>query len=483
MENDIIDRGYVERELARYRIPGMGLAAIRDGKVLFCSGYGYRDVEKRLPITGDTEWGIASCSKSFTSLLVGMLADEGLFGLDQPVQEYLPDFRMYDAAATKLCTLRDMLTHRTGLGGYDALWVDDLTRADLWARLRYLKPNKPFRGAVQYSNLMYIMAGHVCEKMTGQSWEELVRERIFLPLGMTRTNTSIRGLQQSGDYAQPYWQGATGPFRVENWNVELGGPAASINSTLHDMLKWVQFHIAGGVTPAGRRLIKCATLDELHTPQVPYQLWSWAFPEVQPIGSYAMGWWNDMYRGFPMYAHTGEIEGYTTVQCVLPREKLGIVLFNNLHKPCILPQLAVLYPLLDRLLGLSFIDWSTRLYAERTNYGHMLEDWRVDLMGTQAPSAALSHTPEAYVGTYANPGHGDIRIVREGADFFCVYRGVRQPMEHWHYDIFRVPHIKMDTLLVTAPLGFHTSLADGSVDGFEFRLYEQVGPIFFTRKL
>lgn len=478
---EVISREYVESELARYKTPGMGVGVIQDGKVVFAKGFGYQDMSTVAPITENTQWGIASCTKSFTATLCGMLADEGYFTLEQPIREYLPDFQMYDPVATKLCTLKDMLCHRTGLGGYDAVWADNCTREDLWRRLRYLRPNASFRGLVQYNNLIYTMAGHVCEKVTGLSWDQLVQERIFAPLGMNDSNTSIVDLMKSSDFAQPYWPTDEGPVPVDNWNVDLGAPAAAINSTINDMLKWLQFNLDDGVVN-GKRLIKKETLEEIHTAQVRYKLWPWDFPENPPMAGYALGWYNDVYRGIPVYWHIGEIEGYGTMMAVLPRQKTGIVLFNNLHAPDVLIQCSVMDTIIDNLLGLTPGNWAERYYAQRNNYGYMLGDWRCDLMGVdQVKGTSLSHDLKSYVGEYYEPGHGTIKIFQKDDGLGMIYRGVEQPMKHYHYDVFKVSCIKMDTLVVTAPLSFRTNSRDGSIDGFEFKLYPQVEPILFKR--
>ncbi len=482
MGKEIISDELVLKQLEQYRFPGMGVGVIKDGKVLLCKGYGYRDLESRLPITENTQWGIASCSKAFTATLAGILSDEGVIDLDRPIKGYLPDFRMYDSFASAQCTLRDMLCHRTGLGGYDALWCDEgLTREDLWKRLRYLKPNMPFRSVPQYSNLIYAMAGHVMEKVTGRTWDDLIKEKLFEPIGMTNSNTSVDDMLKSPDFATPYWQSEKGPVRIKNWNVDLGGPAASVNSTLSDMLKWLQFNIDGGVTKDGRRLLSEETHRLIHTPQVPYRIWPWDFPEVPPVGQYAMGWYDDVYRGYPLYFHIGEIEGYGTMQWVLPGQKLGIVVFNNIHKPCVLIETAVAWSIIDSVLGLPAVNWADRLYEQRNNYGNLLEHWALDLTsGDSAEEAPLSHKQEDYAGIYENPGHGPIRISFGKDGWICEYRGVNQKMEHCFYDTFRVPDVKMDTLLVTAPLTFIAG-DDGQIDRFEFRLYPQVDPIIFKK--
>ena len=494
---DVISREYVEAELKRYKFPGMGIGVIKDGKVMMSEGFGYKDIEKKTKITGDTQFGIASCSKSFTATLIGMLVDRGLLGWEQPIREYLPDFRMYDPHATELCSIKDMLCHRTGLGGYDAPWfgANIESREVLWERLRYMKPSAPFRSQIQYSNIIYTIAGHIAERLTGKTYEQLLKEMIFEPLGMTRSNATMEQMLADGDHATPYWQGkdttlsgaelywksSEGPYKIKSWNTDLGAPAAGINSTVNDMLKWLQFQLDDGIVN-GERLISHESMEEIHLQHVRYHLWQWRFDEVPPMGGYALGWYNDVYRGHYLYWHLGEIEGYGTMQFVLPRDNLGIVVFNNIQKPDVLIQLSVVYSIIDHVLGLSEIDWSSRMWEQRENYGHMLEDWRIDMAGDSCvKDTRISHDLDAYTGKYYEPGHGIIEIIREGDSLKCLYRGVKQDMIHMHYDVFKVPDVKQDTLLYTCPINFLTNAQDGSIDRFEFKLYTQIGPLVFER--
>ena len=169
------------------------------------------------------------------------------------------------------------------------------------------------------------------------------------------------------------------------------------------------------------------------------------------------------------------------MQWVLPGQKLGIVVFNNIHKPCVLIETAVAWSIIDSVLGLPAVNWADRLYEQRNNYGNLLEHWALDLTsGDSAEEAPLSHKQEDYAGIYENPGHGSIRISFGKDGWICEYRGVNQKMEHCFYDTFRVPDVKMATLLVTAPLTFIAG-DDGQIDRFEFRLYPQVDPIIFKK--
>lgn len=480
-KNEIISKEYVENELRRYHVPGLGLAVLKEGEALLCTGYGYRNLEQKTPITPKTQFGIASCSKSFTSAIIAMLVDQGYLSYDIPIKEIFPDFQLYDPVASQLCSIQDMLTHRTGIAGHDALWTDEIDRAELWKRLKYIQPNVTFRSKTQYSNLMYTIAGHIAEKITGISWDELVYKWIFEPLDMKYSNTSITKMLKAEDYAKPYWQGIEEPYPIDNWNVDLGGPAASINSCLEDMLKWIHFQMSEGEWN-GKRIISKDDLNKLHETHVPYHLWPWSYNEMPPVGGYGLGWFTDVYRGKDVVFHYGEIEGYCTLQAFLPKEKIGIVCFVNLHKPCTLILNSIWYTVMDNLLGLTAIDWSERFHNERGKYGFMYEHWDVNLLKKPPSEKTIpSHGIEEYLGCYHNPGYGSIRIVNEGNKLFAYYRNMRQSMEHYHYDTFKVLNIKMDTLLYTIPLTFITNPYSGEIDCFSVPLEPRVDPILFQR--
>ena len=479
---EVISKEYVENELARYKTPGMGVGVIRNGEVLFAGGFGYKDLETKERIDADTMWAIASCSKSFTGTLLGMLVDDGVLDFDRPIKEYLPDFKMYDAFATAECTLRDMMCHRTGLASYDAVWSDDTIkeRSELWRRLQYLKPNLPFRYKAQYNNYMVDMAAHVAEKVTGKSWDDMVTDRIFKPLGMTRSSTLVKYLNESENVCSGYWPGDDGPFKVAHWNSDVSAPAGGINSTINDMLKYLDFHLKRGVLPDGTRLMKEETMRDLHMQNIRYTLWPWRFDEVSPIGGYAMGWYNDNYRGEPMYWHLGEIEGFGTLQCCLPKSQIGIILYNNLQCPDILIQCSVLYTIIDNLLGFEPVDWSERMWSVRNIKGNMHGDWKLDLVGDAEAGHAPCHPLEDYVGTYGEPGHGVLDIELSEGKLYMTWRGFTQELLPLNYDVFRIPEVKMDTLLVNAPIYFHTDV-NGQICGFGFKIYDEVDPIEFVR--
>jgi len=197
----------VENSLKEYEVPGLAIGIVVDGQVIYSKGFGYRDLEAKKPVTPDTLFSIGSCTKAFTSFLAGTLIDQGLLEWDTQVLDVLPTFRLYDEYATRHMTLRDLLTHQSGMPRHDYMWYNSkLNRSQLMERLRYLEPASQLRERFHYNNLMYLTAGYLMEELSGKSWETLVSERIFTPLGMKKSNFTIEDMQSSSNYACPYLQ-------------------------------------------------------------------------------------------------------------------------------------------------------------------------------------------------------------------------------------------------------------------------------------
>lgn len=480
--SNIISREYVENELRTHNIPGMGIGVIKDGETLMAEGFGYADIEKKTAIDSQTLFGIASCTKSFTSAIIAILVDEGKLDYDTPIIEYLPDFRMYDEYTTKSCTLRDMLNHRTGLPGHDSLYVDEIDRAELFKRMRYIEPNAPMRTVTQYNNVVYTMIGYIAERITGETWDNLIKDWLLKPLGMTNTNTTIKALRESNNIAEPHWRMNGKINKIKNWDVSLGAPCAAINSCLDDMLKWLQFNLNMGEWN-GNQLISSQNMKEMHTAAVPFPMWSVDLDEVPPIQAYCMGWIADSYRGQDLVYHVGEIEGYCSLMAFLPKRNIGIMIMINNHNSSILIEQSIFYTILDNLLGLEpKKDWSLYFKNQIGKWGGFYLDEVIDLFtGEPIKDTHPSHDLDNYVGEYWNPGYGKITIQRDGNNLKGIYRGVEQPISHYHYDTFKMPNIKMDTLLVTAPLTFYTNPYTGEIDKFDIPLEPSVTPILFIK--
>ncbi len=478
---------FLPAEMEYWGIPGFSYGVMRDGKLLTSGGCGYRDVEKKLPATPETLYGVASCSKSFTSCLLAMLVDDGLLDFDVPIRHYIPEFALYDPFASEQVTLRDMLTHRTGLAGHDGMWPDPtIDNHEFMMRLRYLKPNMPFRTVTQYSNTIYSFCGHVAEVVTGDTWENLIRKRIFEPLGMNSSLLSAHEMYKQPNHAQGYWnwEDGKGAVPVAPWEMDVAGPACGVVSNIEDMLKWITLHINEGEFE-GKRLVSKKNMIDMHHPQAPMHMFPWRFPEIEPDGSYGMAWFVQYYRGRKYVWHTGEIEGFCTLEGFLPDENIGIMLAMNVHKPLNMPILAeTCYTVFDRLLGDGPTDWPARLHEWNGKYDAFYYHWDVDLFKGQpakVEGTALSHKLADYTGAFHDPGYGTLRIAEKDGGLVMHFKDMLVPMEYWHYDVFKAHRIKEDTTVLTAPVSYFVDPFSGGIAGFTLQMEPTVEPVVFNR--
>src|ERR1044071_240608 len=260
--------GFVEQVMKDWHVPGIAVAIVKDGRVVYAKGYGFRDVKKGLKVTPDTLFAIGSCSKSFTATSLAILNGEGKFYWDKPLRDYMPDFRLYDAYATNQMRPRDLVTHQSGLPRHDLVWYGSpLSRNELYERLRYLEQNKPLHAKYQYNNLMFMTAGVLIERLSGNSWEDFVRRRILDPIGMKNTNFSVKDAQKTADFSLPYGETNGEVKEISFRNIDAIGPAGSINSSVNEMTHWLMLQLGKGKYE-GKQIIAEKDLAEVHTPQI-----------------------------------------------------------------------------------------------------------------------------------------------------------------------------------------------------------------------
>jgi CubicO group peptidase (beta-lactamase class C family) len=470
--------GIIEAERQRFGLPGCAVAVVRGDEVLVARGFGTRDLAGERPVSKHTLFAIGSSTKAFTASLCGALVDDGLLEWDRPVRHYLPRLRMHDPVATELLTVRDMLSHRSGLPRHDLLWYgnEKLRRDDLVERLQHLQPNKTFRELWQYNNLMYVTAGYLAGELMGCSWEQAVRRRLLEPLGMGNTNFSVLESQQSPDHALPHAPTAEGLVEVPFRGLDLAGPAGSINSCVADMAKWAMAQVNGGVVD-GKQVISPAALKQLHAPTMVLgedptgAIW----PEAVNL-AYAMGWFVQTYRGHKVVHHGGDVDGFATMVALLPDERAGIVVLCNVD-PCGLRD-ALPYVVFDRLLGLDPLPWGER-YKEF--YDSLLGGFRAAAAHKKASAATAppSHPLDAYAGRYHHPGYGDVTISLDGDRLVPHFNDLQLRMEHIHYDTWgmHLPVPDHPPLDMTFETG-----AGGSVTALHIPLEATVEPIVFLRQ-
>src|SRR5262245_8844076 len=244
---------YAARVLKEYEVPGFAVAIVKDGKVALAKGYGVRKLGEPASVDEHTLFGIASNTKAFTSAALAMLVDEGKISWDDPVTKHLPTFQLYDPYVTREMTIRDLLTHRSGLGlgAGDLLWwpPTDYSREEIIRRFRFVKPATSFRSRYAYDNVLYMIAGQIIPAVTGKSWDDFIKERIFRALSMDESNTSVTAFRPGDNIATPHApvEGHIQPIKpIALDNV---GPAGSINSNVSDMSRWVMIQLFHGRVP------------------------------------------------------------------------------------------------------------------------------------------------------------------------------------------------------------------------------------------
>src|SRR5436190_2895678 len=313
----------VRRLMARDQIPGLAVGVVERGHLAFARGFGYRDVDKHLPVTPDTLFPLGSCSKAFTATAIALLADEGRIALDTPVRTYLPDFSLLDGVASATLTPRDLLTHKSGLPRHDLFWYQaPFSRDELYGRLRFLEPSGPPRTQWRYNSLMFVVAGRIVEKVSGESWERFVASRILVPLDMRRTLLSAEAMEADADHASPY---AIREGRVQKIPMLKGlsaiAPAGAVQTSVRDLARWLTFHATRSPGLLGEGLWR-----ELHRPQA--EMPAPDQPEVQHP-RYALGWIHESYRGHPLVVHNGSIDGFTVHLSFLPETGQGLIILMN----------------------------------------------------------------------------------------------------------------------------------------------------------
>jgi CubicO group peptidase (beta-lactamase class C family) len=473
---------FIAQTMKDWKVPGLALAVIQDGKVTLLKGYGYRDLEKQLPVTPNTLFAIGSITKSFTVTTLGMEMDEGKVDWDKPVRDYLPTFKLYTPELTEQVTIRDLITHRTGLPRHDLIWYSsDFSREDILSRLQYLEPSKPLRTTFQYNNLMFMTAGYIAGQLNGSSWEDAITQRVFKPLGMTGTNFSELETQNSADFGAPYRKGndlkaelKRIPFDEQCPNRCAMGPAGEINSNVTDMSKYLLFHMNHGKVD-GKQLLSENNSVQMQTPQM-------AIPGAPAFkengeGSYGMGFFISTYRGHKEVSHGGNIDGFSANLAFLPNEKIGVVVLTNLNGTPV-PSIVTMN-IYDCLLGLDQVPWNQRMLAAETGGKKSEQEAKDKGYSSRKLGTHPSHDLKDYAGDYSNPGYGTITIEPDGDAFKMTLNKVSRKLEHYHYDQFQVPADPLDQFEKMKVM-FITDL-DGDISSISMPLQPDVKDIVFTR--
>ena len=466
--------GFIEQVMKDWHVPGLAVAIVKDGRVVYAKGFGYRDVKKGLQVTPDTLFAIGSCSKAFTASALAILADEGKLDWDKPVRDYLPDFRLHDAYATAHIRPRDLVTHQSGLPRHDLVWYGSpLSRKEIFERLRHLEPSRPLHARYQYNNLMFLAAGVLIERLSGLTWEEFVRRRIFDPLGMKASNLSVRDSQKTPDFSLPYQEENGEVKEIPFRDIDAIGPAGSINSSVNEMTRWLLVQLGKGKFE-GRQVISEKGLGEVHTPQI-VAGGDLKYDESF-YSSYAMGWGVTSYRGHPALSHGGGIDGFTSAVRFLPKAQLGVVVLTNSSSPAsgLIASSAV-----DRALGLSEAPWAQRARDDAARAKEAQARAKAEDEAKRKKEAPPTHALKDYAGQFEHPAYQTLTITQEGEQLAFDLHGLTGKLKHYHYDVFQGAEGAAG--LAGTKLTFLMNRA-GEISGVSIALEPSVKEIVFTRR-
>jgi CubicO group peptidase (beta-lactamase class C family) len=425
-----------------WKVPGMAVAIIKNGQILLAKGYGVKEMGKPDPVDADTLFAIASNSKAFTAAAISILVDEGKLNWDDRVRNYLPYFRLYDPYVSNEIRIRDLLCHRSGLGTFsgDLLWyLTDYSAEEVVRRARFLAPQGVFRGDYGYSNLMFIAAGEVIRKVSGNSWSDFVSTRILEPLDMKRTLTSAKEISRSCNVASPH-SNLFGELSVFPWvSWEASAAAAGIISSANDMAKWIELQLRAGTAPAEEIFSEESNriMRTLHL-SLPVSSASRKLYPSTHFRGYGLGWSLFDYLGKKVVTHGGAYDGMFSRVALVPEENIGIVILTNGTTSL---QTALMYRFLDSFLSGEGEDWS-KVYLELARRRGEAKLQKVQkLKNRRSVGTSPSLEPGAYTGTYGGDLYGEAKVWLEDGKLVLQLQPAPEligDLTHWHYDTYRI---------------------------------------------
>lgn len=420
----------VEKTLKAFNVPGIAVAIVKDGKVIHAKGYGVKSILTKEKVDQNTLFGIASNSKAFTSAALAMLVDEGKINWDDKVIHYLPEFKMYNDYVTNEFTIRDLLTHRSGLGlgaGDLMIWPDgsDFTAKDIVHNLRYLKPVSAFRTKYDYDNLLYIVSGEIIHKVSGLSWADFIENRIMKPLEMKNSAGSWVRVKDTSNTIVPHVP-VDGKLKIiSRYKNQVFDAAAGIYSSADDMAKWVILQLQNGKygTEKNKTLFSEKEHTEMWTPQTIVPVKTVA-PYNTHFSAYGLGWFLSDVKGYKQVSHTGGLEGIVTQVTLIPELQLGIIVLTNQQSGAAFT--AITNTIKDSYLGIPSNDYVTLFSSrakEKEDSADKIADAVWKTVSENQKNKKLKIDFKKYTGTFRDEWLGEIEIwEKKGKLYFASKR-------------------------------------------------------------
>jgi CubicO group peptidase (beta-lactamase class C family) len=464
---------FVKKGLKDWELPGLAVVVVKNNKVIYKKGVGVKELGKPDPVDTQTIFACASTTKAMTATALGILVDEGKLSWNDKVVKHFPEFHLYDPYMTNEITVRDLLTHNTGVGNADFLWsYMEITSDEVLKKMALVKPEYSMRSSFIYQNIFYLAAGKVVEKVSGKPWGDFVRERIFQPLGMTRTVPFYQDALKLGNMTAPHFNVKGKVEVIQHSSADEIGPAGSVWSSIDDMGKWVTCMLDSSKF-AGGRLLSAASWTEMFRPQVMVpdeQFYPSAVLTKPNWKTYGLGWFQHDYKGAKVNFHTGSLDGAVAINAQLPEHKLGIYVFGNLDHAEF--RHALIYKAFDHFALGGTRDWSADLkqvYKELKEAGDkMTAEFESKRQLNTKPSVSL----DKFTGNYKDDLYGDITIeVKQEQLVIHVNKVINIPLNHWHFNTFRGTFEKKwwGEMTVNFELNEQGNVSTVSVDGLEFK--------------
>jgi CubicO group peptidase (beta-lactamase class C family) len=425
---------YTARAAKDWRIPALGIAVVKDGQVVLAKGYGVLEHGKPQAANAHTRFAIGSTTKAMTSAGLAMLVDEGKLRWDDKVTRFIPELQLSDPWATRELTVRDVLTHRSGLPGTDLFWASSwrYSQPEIIRRLRFIQPTASFRSEWQYQNVIYALGGAIIERVSGMPWDAFIRQRIFAPLGMSESEPLVSSIQGKTNVAVPHALLGDSVRVVPMRSTDDVASAGSVYSSVSDMAKWMQFVLDSGRV-GNRRLISQSTFREMITPQIAVSMDQYpALTVAKPdFFSYGFGWFIQNYRGEQVWMHTGSINGMCAIIGLMPNRKFGVYVLENLDHAEL--RHGLMYAAFDQVLGGASRDWSAELKPIFQTPARA-----ANANAASRPKTAPSLPLERYAGTYADSAYGEVRVTfANGALSAALVGTAPQLLEPADFETFR----------------------------------------------
>ena len=470
------------KSIVDFNVPGMAIAIIKDDKVLLSKGYGVKTVGTQQKVDDHSLFAIASNSKAFTSAALAILVDEGKIKWEDKVRNYLPYFELYSPYVSEEFTIRDLLSHRSGLATFsgDLIWYGTTySREDVIRRAKFLKPVYGFRETYGYSNIMFLAAGEIVSKVSGQPWDDFIRDRFFKPLGMNTSNTTIRDFKKDGNIASPHNEVKGINVAIDYINWDNIGAAGSINSCVAELTQWMRLQLGKGTLGETKYWKEARTFEMWeNVTSKPVGKWQRENMPSRHFNGYGMGWELMEYGGYKVVSHGGGYDGMISKTVLVPELNLGFVILTNNNNS------------LSSCLSFEILDEYCKVKEQKDWVGMFLgfkkEDEAAAIKAnaeadvTRAANSVPSLSPEQFAGVYSSKMYGDVEVTLDEGEAMkidfkptALFKGT---LTHWQFNTFR---LKWDTQMML-PEGKVTFIINAGGQPEEMRIEVENPDFDFT---